>query len=290
MKIYASTTFLGASQTNLSEPLSILRDLDLDGVELGSTHFWQSNLRDVVSKLWNKNIITHNYFPPSSKNLVLNIASRDPKIRTASIEHMKICIRFASDIGAKIYTIHPGFLAEPLNVQTNIKEKSFDFSYSSDAVPYETAFMLMKNALIELIKVANEVDVSLAIETEGSLTSTGVALMEDPAEYENLFNEIKDGLYLNLNLSHTLLAAKGRGFTVDAFINRFKNRIIAVELSDNDGYRDQHRPLNSESQVLNWIPYLPDVPLILEFRCATKDDIINSISILRNTENVGTNK
>lgn len=290
MKIYASTTFFGTTQTHIEEPLSILGKLDLDGVELGSTHFWQSDLKEVVSRLWNKPIITHNYFPPSPYNLVLNIASCDSKIRKTSVEHMKLCLKFAAGIGAKIYTIHPGFLAEPLCAQTNTQEKLFDFSYSSEHMPYEQAFILMKNSLIELIKVANEVGVLLAIETEGSLTSPGFALMEDPSEFERLFNEIPDDIYLNLNLSHTFLSAKRRGFNVNSFIKQFKSRVIAVELSDNDGFKDQHRPLNSKSRVLKWIPELLNVPLILEFRCATENDIINSISILRNTEKVGTRK
>ena len=290
MEIYASTTFLGSTRTHLSEALSALRSLDLDGIELGSTHFWQSDLKELVTKLWNKEILTHNYFPPSKDNIILNIASNNPKIRNASIEHMKFCIQFAADIGAKIYTIHPGFLVEPQNTRENLKERSFDFSYSTNQTPYEIAFKLMKNALIELINVANEVNVFLAIETEGSMTSAGVALMESPSEYERLFNEIQDGLFLNLNLSHTILSAKANGFDVGSFINKFKGYVVAVELSDNDGYRDQHKPLSSDSKVVEWIPKLPDVPLILEFRCATQVDLAESIAILRNTEEFGVNK
>ena len=55
----------------------------------------------------------------------------------------------------------------------------------------------------------------------------------------------------------------------------------AVELSHNDGIADQHRPLEPDSWVLEWIPALPDVPLILEFREATRADIERSIALLR---------
>lgn len=281
MQLYASTTFLGKGRTDVSESLAVLSDLNLDGVELGSTHTWRPDLADVIRRMWTKPLLTHNYFPPAEDELVLNIASADPDIRTRSIQHMRQCLHFAADIGASLYTIHPGFLAEPVGTTADDSAKTYDFKFSGEQVPYERAFFLMTDALRELVEIAADVGVALAIESEGSLTSAGVTLMEKPTEYERLFELLPEGLGITLNLAHTALAAKGHGFEMAAFIKRFRARIRAVEFSHNDGYCDQHMPLEISAPVLDWLPHLPNVPLIMEFRGATGSDIQDSASILR---------
>ena len=100
MQIFASTTFHGTGPVALAEPLAMLSDIGLDGVELGSTHRWQADIQSDIRRLWSKPLITHNYFPPAKDDLVLNIASLDPDVRMRSIEHMKFCLAFAADIGA----------------------------------------------------------------------------------------------------------------------------------------------------------------------------------------------
>lgn len=281
MQVYASTTFLGTGATDLAEPLGLLADIDLDGVELGSTHRWRGDLAAEVARLWSKPMLTHNYFPPAKDDMILNIASADTEIRSRSIAHMKHCLAFAADIGATLYTIHPGFLAEPKAAGNDPAARRFDFQFDGNGTPHARAFQLMIDALKDLVEAAAASGVRLAIETEGSLTSAGVTLMEEPAEYDRLFDAIPEGLSINLNLAHSSLAAKGRGFDLGDFVDAIVPRIAAVEISHNDGHGDQHRPLEPDAPVLDWIPRLPDVPLILEFRCAAAADIRRSAQILR---------
>tara|TARA_Y100000813_G_scaffold189869_1_gene165493 strand:- start:41 stop:913 length:873 start_codon:yes stop_codon:yes gene_type:complete len=283
MQVYASTTFLGTAPTPVEEPLALLaREVeDLDGVELGSTHIWSGDIPRAVVAAWNKPVITHNYFPPARESMVLNIASPDPEIRDASIRHMTYCLEVAAQLGAPLYTIHPGFLAEPKVAAPDAAGRKFDFGFQGATTPYERAFELMVDALGRLCDAAAAHGVALAIETEGSLTSRDVTLMERPEEYDRLFDALPTGLHLNLNLAHTSLAAKGHDFDVADFVTRFKDRIAAVEISHNDGFGDQHRPLEADAPVLDLIPLLPAVPLILEFRCATTSDIRNSARLVR---------
>lgn len=285
MKVYASTTFLGNRPTRLAEVLAALGDVDLDGIELGSTHQWQPDITEQVAAHCSKPRLTHNYFPPAEHDMVLNIASADAEIRGRSIRHMKHCLAVAEEIGADLYTIHPGFLAEPVRPNSDLGIRAFDFKFRSDSTPYDRAFDLMTDALKDLLETAAGHGVRLAIETEGSLTSAGVTLMEQPAEYDRLFEIIPQGLHINLNLSHTSLAAKGHGFDMATFVSDIRNRIAAVEISHNDGHGDQHMPLEPGAPVLDWLPLLPDVPLILEFRCADADDIRRGVAILRDSDN-----
>ena len=78
MQLFVSTTFYKQTATNVAEVLRKLKDLDIDGVELGSTHIFRSDMEDVIRKEWNKRIVTHNFFPPAKdKNFVMNISSNN---------------------------------------------------------------------------------------------------------------------------------------------------------------------------------------------------------------------
>jgi sugar phosphate isomerase/epimerase len=282
MQIFASTTSLGTGRTDLADVLPGMLELPLDGIELGSTHSWRSDLDQLVRDFRPPRIAVHNYFPPAPQDLVLNIASTDSLVRKASIDHARTCIDFAAGCGAEFYTIHPGFMAQsarPASKRSN--EAAFDFEFIGSPAEYEESFALMCDALCGLLSHAQKGGLRLAIETEGSVTRQGMLLMEKPAEYRRLFKEFGAELWLNFNLAHSSLAAKSHGFDLGAFIDEFSDRFTAVEISHNDGERDQHLPLTADSYVFEWIPRLPDVPLVLEFREAAAADIRRSADMLR---------
>ena len=231
--------------------------------------------------MWKKRIVTHNFFPPTENpNFVMNIASDNDEIRNHSITHAKYCIEVASNIGAEIYTIHPGFLSMP-----DIRREdngTYDFNFGPKRLKKRLALDYMFDSLSVLIGTAKDFKIKLAIETEGSLTQLGVLLMETIGEYDKLFARFPHGVYLNLNLAHTRFAAKEHKYDVKEFINRYYNRIALVELSHNNGAIDEHKPLVEGTYIFDYLSYLPDVPYILEFRNATVEQIQHSIDLIRN--------
>src|SRR5262249_16627480 len=140
---------------------------------------------------------------------------------------------------------------------------------------------LMREALRELLSYARVAGVRLAIETEGSVTRPGMLLMEKPGEYRRLFNEVGDQLLINFNLAHSSLAALVHGFNLVDFISEFSPFFAAAEISHNNAQQDKHLPLVPGSYVFEWTALLPDVPLILEFREASIEDINASVEMLR---------
>lgn len=286
MRVFASTTAIGPGRTAVAEVLAALDGLALDGIELGSTHHWQPDMAERVLDVTGRDersatLFTHNYFPPAEHDFVVNIAAADETIRTASVAHAKRCLAMARTIGAEVYTVHPGFLAEDADPAETPDGGAFDFEFRGRRSPHPQAFARMIDSLREIITEAERLGVALAVETEGSIAKRDVLLLEQPEEFDALFEAIPHGLWMNFNLAHTALAARVHGFSVAEFIARFAPRFKAVELSHNDGSGDQHRPLEPDSWVLEWIPALPDVPLILEFREATRADIERSIALLR---------
>ncbi len=286
MRVFASTTAIGPGRTAAAEALVALDGLALDGIELGSTHRWQPDLCERITEVtarddWSATLFAHNYFPPAEHDFVVNIAAADKTIRAGSVAHAKQCLATAKAIGAGLYTIHPGFLAEDAAPAAARRDGAFDFEFRGRRSPHPQAFARMIDSLREIITEAERLGVAVAVETEGSLAKRDVLLLERPEEFDALFEAIPHGLGMNFNLAHTALAARVHGFSVADFIARFAPRFKAVELSHNDGICDQHRPLEPDSWVLEWIPELPDVPLILEFREATRADIERSIALLR---------
>jgi sugar phosphate isomerase/epimerase len=282
MQIFASTTFLGTERTRVTEVVRAMRDTSLDGIELGSTHVYEDEASLLaIRDLWPGRLVTHNFFPPKpDENFVLNLASADPGARAESVAHCRYCIDIAAKLGAELYTVHPGFMAVPLEAATKKGVSHYDFTFSHSRIPHEAAFTASLESLAALHDHAGEVGVTLAIETEGSVTKQGILLMETPQEYERLF-AVLPKMKLNFNLAHTSLSAKVHGFDVGDFITRYGRHFAAVELSHNDGYSDQHAALVPGSYVLDWAPKLPAVPWILEFRNATIADLEHSAALIR---------
>ena len=284
MQLFVSTTFYQQTPTNVTEVLRKLKGLDIDGVELGSTHIYRSDMEDVIKKEWDKRIVTHNFFPPTKdKNFVMNISSNNPEIRNQSVDHASYCLKVAANIGAEVYTVHPGFMATPnLNDQAT---NTYDFNFGSEKVKKEIAFSNMLESITRLIDVARENKIKLAIETEGSLTKPGILLMETMDEYEQLFSCFPAGIHINLNLAHTRFASIEHRYSVNEFINCYKDYICLVEVSHNNSKVDQHRPLNKGSFVFDHLSFLPDVPHILEFRNSSIEQIEDSVKLIRTDSN-----
>jgi sugar phosphate isomerase/epimerase len=282
MQIFASTTFLGTERTRVTEVVRAMRDTSLDGIELGSTHLYEDEAALLaIRDLWPGRLVTHNFFPPKAdENFVLNLAAADPQARAESLAHCRYCIDITATLGAELYTVHPGFMAVPLEAATRKGESHYDFTFSESRIPHEAAFAASLESLAALQDHANKAGVALAIETEGSVTKQGILLMETPEEYERLFAALPQ-MKLNFNLAHTSLSAKVHGFDVGDFIGRYGRHFAAVELSHNDGHADQHAALVPGSYVLDWVPRLPDVPWIMEFRNATIADLEHSAALIR---------
>jgi sugar phosphate isomerase/epimerase len=281
--VYASTTYLTGTGTDVLAAVGELATIGLDGIEIGSTHAprpWARTAAD-IRELWPGAVVTHNYFPPAERELIVNLASADDGIRTASIAHAHHCLACAAEIGASVYTVHPGFLAEVL-ARAQVGADNYDFRFSNERSPRERAFVRMLRALETLAAEAQRLGVTLAVETEGSVTSADVLLLETPQEFERLFAELGDAVQLNLNLAHTALAARHHGYDMGEFIAQFASRFVFCELSHNDRVRDQHRPIPADSWVLDWLPRLPaGLPLVLEFRDASLAAVAESARTVR---------
>ena len=238
---YISTTVL-KDNTPLQKGLEILVKLGYNNIELGSTHPFESNTKEILG-LFNCNYLVHNYFPTPKKELIVNICSDNDDIRRMSIQHIKERIIFSSEINAGLFTFHPGYISHPIS--TNTSNDNWDFRYDRNKnkpLPYEEAFLLLLDAVNQFVEIAEKYAQPIAIETTGSIRQKDNLLMQKPIEFKRLFDEINSKLLgINLNIGHLNLASKVFEFSRFKFIDFLKEKIFAFEISHNNRENDDHK-------------------------------------------------
>jgi len=238
---YVSTTF-AQNGSNINDVLNLCEKHNIHNIELGSNHAF---LVDPVSVIRGRNLnfLTHNYFPPGKDSFVLNIASLDPVVKQKSIDFVLNSIRFTSDVGSMLYTIHPGFLVDPTKFTS--KQNNYDFNFENKNVDdYNKTFNSLLESLSVIYDFAKNNNVKVALETEGSITKSKYLLMQRPEEFSVLFDKINNhDVLVNLNIGHLLLASNACSFKICDFLDVVKDNVVAMELSHNNGSQDEHKPL-----------------------------------------------
>ncbi|MFH1982555.1 MAG: TIM barrel protein [Pseudomonadota bacterium] len=278
--LYVSTTFLEGDGTSIATALARLSEVAADGVELGSTHRPDPRFLEIVQESSWERILVHNYCPPADIPMVVNIASLDPRIAGESIVHIKRCIDFAVRVGARLYTLHPGFMVEP--DRPGSTTANYDFVFSSARYDHQAAWDRMAASLEEILHHAAARGVPVALESAGSMRHPDKLLLQRPEEFAELRRRFGGEIGINLNLSHTVLASRAGRFSATDLIAEIAPLIRAVEVSHCDLVDDQHRALVPDSFVFDYLPCLPDtVPLILELRNVDTVDLKYSLGLLR---------
>ncbi len=244
--LFVSTTF-AKDKSKISHVLSICKKKGLNNLELGSNHTFEKNYLKILKKK-NFTYLIHNYFPIPKKSFVVNIASQNKSIRNKSLRHAFKAIRLCKQVDAKLYTIHPGFLEDPIS--SNLNKDDYDFIWKKKKIKsnYSKGFRFMIGSLKQIAKFAKKNKVKLAIETEGSIDKKNFLIMQKPREYSEFFKYFKPSeVGINLNVGHLNLASKAYNFSKIKFLNLIKNYIIAIEFSHNNGVKDQHLPVKSNT-------------------------------------------
>ena len=271
---FVSTTFI-KDNLPIKNAVDKLYKNSIFNIELGSNHSYQKNYSYL--KKYDVKYCVHNYFPIPKDNFIINIASQNKNIREKSLNHIKKSNKFSKSVNAQLYTFHPGFLTDPDG--TSISKKNYDFLWNKKKLisgSYSKSWSLMIRSIKEIIKYSKKEKIKIAIESEGSVKSKDHLLMQKPIEYKKfykLFN--KKDIGINLNLGHLNLASIAFKFDKMNFIKSISTKIVAMELSHNNGKNDDHLPIKKNTwywKVIN-DPKFKDIPKILEFRNVNIDKV-----------------
>ena len=282
MSIYVSTTFL-KDNSSIIDAVKILVENNIRNIELGSTHKYEEDIKKKLRQ-YDCNYIVHNYFPPSRESIILNIASDDEIIRKKSLDFMKKAIDFSIDIGAKVYTLHPGFLVNPIGSSSSKNNYDFEFDCKKSNKDYDSIMEIFENSLKQLIHYIKSKTINIAIETQGSYYKKDLVLFRDQNEYIDLINKYNNPqVGINLNLAHIKLASKVYNYDIDEFVKKIGDKIFLIEVSHNNGFNDSHRELKQNGWYLKLLKKIniDKIPIIFEGRNISIENVLKSYNILK---------
>jgi len=217
----------------------------------GGTNYYagfENDLLELRDK-YNLNYICHNYFPPSQKHFVLNLASLNDEIYEKTYKHIAKTIKLSKKIGATQFGFHAGFYIDVKLHEIGseiLKSGIFDRDKAIER------FCLGYNNLTEM---ANKYDIELYIENN-------VVSFENYENFENKnvfmltnfddFMVLKEKInfHLLLDVAHLFVSANTLKLNFNRELGKLLKYTRYIHLSDNNAVHDQHEFFEKDSQLL----------------------------------------
>jgi len=286
--LYVSSSIINSE--SVEHCLTELINVDIRNIELsGGTKYCASLLTILKSykKKYSLNFLIHNYFPPSKKDFVLNIASNNRGTRLKSINFVKRSIDLAHGLEIDCYTLHPGYARELRAAQ----ESDYFIADGYPGISPAYASAIMFESLLEIRKYAVKRGVRIGLENLFPIDDApDSSLLCTPAEiiqFLDYFDQDNNIGFL-LDLGHLVISANYFGFDKDKFIETlskgFQHKIVEIHLSGNDGKKDQHTPLTPNSWQLKAVKSfnLKKIPFTVECRKLKTKDVLNQYQMVKN--------
>ena len=125
--------------------------------------------------------------------------------------------------------------------------------------------------------------VKLAVETQGSIEKSEYVIFSKPDEIENFIHRFaSDRIGINLNFGHLNLASRAYGFDKADFVRSIMPSIFAVELSHNEGVKDDHQALKEDAWYMKILSnsFFSQIPIIFEARFIPIQEVIKSFHMI----------
>ncbi|WP_321990736.1 TIM barrel protein [Marispirochaeta aestuarii] len=243
MAVYISSSVLKG--LSIKEALDRFLLSNLEGIEWSGGHL-KSNIKknDLISLLQNSKLPCrlHNYFPPPTKDFVLNLASNNTDIVNLSIKHIKRAIDISSRIGAKVYGIHAGFFFDPSEKKLG-KKISFTKLWSrSECIDrFCSHFLPLQDyAKMNGVKLYIENNV-LSKENAISFSDSKPMMLLDFEDWIEL--ALLGVNNLLLDISHLFVTANSLGLDYEYQVREMFQSSDYIHISHNDGNADTNRPV-----------------------------------------------
>ncbi len=204
-------------QGNLSEELDFIFEnfdfLDLT-IEPETAYPDNIDVKKLKKKIKGKKVIGHTPWN-------LPIASPFKTVRDAAYKEFIKCLDIFEELNVNLVNVHPSLPDDNPNPES-VLQHNIEF-------------------LKKIIKKAKKKDITLMLENTKSV-------FNEISVLEQILNEVP-GLKLHWDVGHANLGNQGEQKTKQAF-EIFKDKIVHVHFSDNNGVEDQHLPIGAGN--INW--------------------------------------
>ena len=208
----------------------------------------QKNISLYLEKISKKNNIQiHNYFPPPSKPIIINLASQNEKIIKSSLKLIKQAIDLVKKTNGKFYSFHAGFLAD-LSPEDLGKSKR-KLKEIQRSIGLET---FLKNVK-EVSNYAFKKDIEILLENNviGSsnyrLFGKNPFLMTDLEDIKIIMKNTPKNVNLLFDVGHLKVSANTLNFDKFHTHNECKKWIKAYHISENNGKEDTNSQIHKNS-------------------------------------------
>ena len=244
-KVYVSTG--GFKHLNGLQMIEKFSNNGIFQLELSGGKF-SANIKEKLIKLNKKyNLRIHNYFPPYSREFIINLASSNNNILNKSIKHVIRAINLAEKMKCKFYSFHAGFR---IDLSPKYLGKEF---LKTKITKRSKALKKFKNSIFFLENVAKKKGIKLFIENNVitkkniEIFNTNPLLLTNPTEIVNFFNKIPKSVGLLLDVAHLKVSSKTEGFSLSNSMKKLNKYVKGYHLSDNNGLIDSNDSLSSSS-------------------------------------------
>ena len=286
--IYVSSAAVNSSA--IENSVKKLARIGIRNISLsGGTSYSDNILKKLkdLKKKFSLNMLIHNYFPPSKKDFVLNIASNNKATRLKSINFVKKSINLARDLGIDCYTLHPGYAIELHPAQ----KSDYFIADNSQSISPELASANMFESLSEIREDAVKQGVRIGLENlfpiDNAPDSSLLSIPADIIQFLDYFSK-DDNIGSLLDLGHLSISANYFGFNKDQFIEtlsrEYQHKILEIHLSGNDGKKDQHTLLAPDCWQLRAAREfdLEKTPITVECRGFNTKELLNQYQMVKN--------
>jgi sugar phosphate isomerase/epimerase len=195
----------------------------------------------------------HNYFPNLDKHFVLNLASKDDKLRELSKELIVRAIQWSCELDSNYYAFHAGFRISPKPSELG---GNMILAEQQSFIDSREIFI---DQLYDIKDIANKYGVNIAIENN-------VYDIDNYARFGNnnpflltgdiasdIINLFPSDIGILLDVAHLKVSSETLGFDKIEAIHRWKEKINGLHLSDNNGKKDTNNGFNSASWFWDFI-------------------------------------
>ena len=226
--------------------------------------------------------LSHNYFPPPKKEFVLNLASKNEKIRKRSIQHCIENLELSYKHKTEFYAAHAGFCIDPLPNQLGgriISDSNFN---------KEWHFKLFLLSIEEVLKEAEKLKILFLIENN---VLSNINMVENKTENPllccssedivRLFQSIKSNFFgLLLDTGHLKVSSNSLNLNLTEEYINIKKFIKAIHHSDNDGLNDSNEIISHDYWFLNFLDNHKDLVHVIETKNMSSADVKKTLILL----------
>ena len=275
----------GAGNNSALDYGKALIERGFTGLELSGGIYDPHWRRKIDSLLGDCKLVLHNYFPIPRDSFVINLASKNINILNKSIEFIRNSIDISSQIGAKWYGVHAGFLYDP---------KPFELGKrlnSNVLLEYEAAHSIFINSLKKLGEYSESKGIRLLVENHvltrenyQIFDEVNPLMMVDVEGILNVMNDLDNRVGLLVDLGHLNVSSKTLGFDPKTALKELDLVIEGYQLSENDGVSDLHEMFGINSWFTNSLNPLVEY-VSFEVKNPILEDLDNFIYLWKNSKN-----